>query len=379
MLFKYFCLTLQGNVYITIDMDGFKNIEIKNFRGIDHLKIDDFSRVNVFLGQNGSGKTSILETLLMLSGMSNPELPQAINAIRSRGVSGQFLHVRDIFHNLMLQNAPEISATQYDGTKRHLSLRMPYVFDEQEQSAIPIGQIPRSDAMVQVNQVEMAFDITTDGKVNNYKSTLTFNQKELPKDRKIAEGYQESMIASLIPSSLLSANVSYDLAELVKRKMKQIVVDRISLFDSRVRSVEVLADGVYVEMDGIPELLPISMHGDGLFRYLTIVAASANPVTNVVLIDEIDNGLHYSAYKKLWEAIFALATSTNKQLFVTTHSKETLSYLNEMLEENPDYQKEMRLYTVENTKLKGLQAYKLTNEGLSGACANDIEIRSVVL
>ena len=33
-------------------MDGFKNIEIKNFRGIDHLKIDDFSRVNVFLGQN---------------------------------------------------------------------------------------------------------------------------------------------------------------------------------------------------------------------------------------------------------------------------------------------------------------------------------------
>ena len=33
-------------------MDGFKNIEIKNFRDIDHLKIDDFARVNVFLGQN---------------------------------------------------------------------------------------------------------------------------------------------------------------------------------------------------------------------------------------------------------------------------------------------------------------------------------------
>ena len=33
-------------------MDGFRNIEIKNFRGIDHLKIDDFSRVNILLGQN---------------------------------------------------------------------------------------------------------------------------------------------------------------------------------------------------------------------------------------------------------------------------------------------------------------------------------------
>ena len=359
-------------------MDGFKNIEIKNFRGIDHLIVDDFSRVNVFLGQNGSGKTSILETLLMLSGMSNPELPQAINAIRSRGTFGQFLHVRDIFHNLMLQNAPEISATQFDDTKRHLILKMPYVFDEHEQMATPIGQIPRSDAMVQVNQVEMDFDITTDGKVNHYNSSLTFNQKNLSKERKIAEGYQESMIASLVPSSLQSANVSYDLAELVKRKMKQLVVDRLSFFDSRVKSIEVLSDGVYVEMDGIPELLTISMHGDGLFRYLTIVAASANPVTNVVLIDEIDNGLHYSAYKKLWEAIFTLATATNKQVFVTTHSKETLYKLNEMLEENPDYQKEMRLYTIENTKLKGHQAYKLNYNGLHEACSNDIELRSIV-
>ena len=33
-------------------MDGFKNIEIKNFRGIDHQTINDLSRVNVFLGQN---------------------------------------------------------------------------------------------------------------------------------------------------------------------------------------------------------------------------------------------------------------------------------------------------------------------------------------
>ena len=56
---------------ITI-MDGFKNIEIKNFRGIDHLKIDDFSRVNVFLGQNSSGKSSVLECLLLMMGMSNP-------------------------------------------------------------------------------------------------------------------------------------------------------------------------------------------------------------------------------------------------------------------------------------------------------------------
>ena len=56
---------MQGKVYITIDMEGFKNIEIRNFRGIDHLEIDDFSRVNVFLGQNNSGKSTVLEAIAM--------------------------------------------------------------------------------------------------------------------------------------------------------------------------------------------------------------------------------------------------------------------------------------------------------------------------
>lgn len=360
-------------------MDGFKNIEIKNFRGIDHLKIDDFSRVNVFLGQNGSGKTSILEAILMLAGMSNPMLPQSINILRSRGSSGQFLDVRYFFHNLILTTPPEVSSEQTDGRGRHLALKMPFVFDEQTQVTTPIGQIQRSDAMAQVNQVEMDFDITADNVINQYKSTMTFNQQGLIKERKIAEGYQEKLYASLIPASLAAANATNDLAELVKRKMKQLVVDRLVHFDNRITNVEVLVDGVFVGIEGVPELLPVSMHGDGMFRYLTIVAASANPVSNIILIDEIDNGLHYSVYKKLWEAIFALATTTNKQVFVTTHSKETLGYLNEMLQENPIYKPDLRLYTLEKTLKKGLQAYMLTHEGLRGACENDIELRSIVL
>ncbi|MBR5959069.1 MAG: AAA family ATPase [Salinivirgaceae bacterium] len=359
-------------------MDGFKNIEIKNFRGIDHLTIDDCSRVNVFLGQNGSGKSSILEALLMIAGMSNPELPRNINMLRSKGTYGHFLDVRYMFHNLMLMNPPEISTIQTKGAKRHLTLKMPFVFDEQSQTTTPIGQIQRSDAMVQVNQVEMNFDITEDEIVNRYKSTLSFNQQG-PIRGKIADGYQEKMYASLIPANIPTGNSTSDLSELVKRKMKQLVVDRLVYFDNRITTIEVLSDGVFVGIEGVPELLPVTMHGDGMFRYLTIVAASANPISDVVLIDEIENGLHYSAYKKLWEAIFALATETNKQIFITTHSKETLYRLNEMLEEKPCYQDALRLYTIENTKLKGQQAYKYSFEELNAACKNGVEIRSLAL
>lgn len=67
-------------------MDGFKNIEIKNFRGIDHLKIDDFSRVNILLGQNSSGKSSVLEAISLLTGMGNPDSPLNMNRLRTRNL-----------------------------------------------------------------------------------------------------------------------------------------------------------------------------------------------------------------------------------------------------------------------------------------------------
>ena len=101
-------------------MDGFKNIEIKNFRGIDHLKIDDFSRVNVFLGQNSSGKSSVLECLFLMMGMSNPNLPQNINSFRSRNYSS-FADLGYLFHNYDYKLKPEIASELFDDTKRHLT------------------------------------------------------------------------------------------------------------------------------------------------------------------------------------------------------------------------------------------------------------------
>lgn len=195
----------------------------------------------------------------------------------------------------------------------------------------------------------------------------------------MADDYMEKNSVTFIPADLASGNPINDLVELAKRKKKDLVVERMQYFDKRITGVEILNNAVFFNIEGFDQLMAVNMMGDGLRRYLNIVAASANPMNNIILIDEIENGLHYSAHKKLWEAIFALATQTNKQVFVTTHSKETLLHLNEMLEEHPDYQQEMRLYTIENTKLQGHQAYKLTYNGLHEASINDIELRSIVL
>ena len=359
-------------------MDGFKNLEIKNFRGIEHLTIDDFARVNVFLGQNSSGKSSVLECLLLSMGMSNPDLPQMVNSIRSRSYSG-FADLTYMFHHLDLKLKPEISAELFDNSKRHLSLDLTYIFDEKSQPDLQNGQIPTSETKTFLNTLKMLFDVESGQQKNTYECSLTVNQQGLISNKKLAEGYLEKNSVALLPADLAAGNPAKDLVELAKRRLKDVVTERLKNFDSRITTLEILNNVAYVGLEGVDQLLAVNMQGDGMRRYLNIVAASANPMNNILLIDEIDNGLHYSAYKKLWEAIFALAVSTNKQVFVTTHSKETLYRLNEMLEEHSEYQDALRLYTIENTKLKGLQAYKYTFEGLNGACENDVELRSVVL
>lgn len=358
-------------------MDGFKNIEIKNFRGIDHLKIEDFSRVNVFLGQNNSGKTTMLEAIAMLMSMSNPDVPQAINAVRARKPFSNFIDVQYFFNNLDVTTPPEVKAELSDGSFRHLTLALSYVFDE---LADPKNEPQQQMGAVKyVNTLEMNFEIAKGTTRQSHKSWLRVNPQGLVVNRKVADGYLENKRAWLTPSDLMTSNLANDLAELFKRNRKDTILAMLKLFDARINSIEILTDDIYIGFEGMSQMLSVSMMGDGLRRYLNIVASAANPLIDILLIDEIDNGLHYSIYKKLWQALFALAEATNKQIFVTTHSKETLGHLNKMLEEHVEYQQELRIFTLEKTRLKGYQAYRLTYNGLQEATANDIELRSIVL
>lgn len=361
-------------------MDGIKNIEISNFRGIEHLKVEDFARVNILVGQNNCGKSTVLEALFLLMGMSNPDLPLSLNKARTRNFRiAVFPEIRYQFYNLNLDNYPEFSSEQYDGINRHLQIRLKYDEGVAVSDISSQGQGVHSNVDKIPNTLEMLFDITGSQGTKHFRSSLSVNQADVISRQEAAKDYVENNFAVLYSSDLSSSNLSNDLSELFKRKQKDILLNLLQKFDDRITAIEILNSDVYIGYSDVKEMLPASMSGDGLRRFLNIVAGAANPLNTAILIDEIDNGLHYSAYKKLWEAIFALAVSTNKQIFVTTHSKETLQKLNEMLGEHTDYCSEMALYTLEQTKLKGHQAYRLPYEGLAEACENNVEIRSIAI
>ncbi|MCH9021233.1 MAG: AAA family ATPase, partial [Planctomycetes bacterium] len=84
-----------------------KNIKIKNLRAIKELQLDNFGQVNLFVGENNCGKTTVLEALFLLCGAKNPQLLIKINSLRRLPfISDEILCT--FFHNMEYERPIEI-------------------------------------------------------------------------------------------------------------------------------------------------------------------------------------------------------------------------------------------------------------------------------
>ena len=109
----YFCDKLK-----VVRMGSFfKDIEVMNFRGFDYLKMENFSKINVVVGANNVGKSSVLEAIFMLVGMSVPMLPARVNYWR-KNTNSSLDEVRYLFHNIDFGNIPVLKARTTDGERK---------------------------------------------------------------------------------------------------------------------------------------------------------------------------------------------------------------------------------------------------------------------
>ena len=70
--------------------------------------------------------------------------------------------------------------------------------------------------------------------------------------------------------------------------------------------------------------LPIHAIGDGLKKLLHIALVLLAKPGSILLLDEVENGLHYSMYSKLWKMISTLAIQEKCQIIATTHSYDCI-------------------------------------------------------
>ena len=153
----------------------------------------------------------------------------------------------------------------------------------------------------------------------------------------------------------------------------------VKLFDNRITNIEVLFDGIYVKYQNIDEMLPLTMCGEGLKKFFNIIVTVANGKNNILLIDEIDNGVHFSAYGLLWKSLLELADKNGIQLFITTHSSEVVAALDAVLhdsETSAEIRENVAVYTIASTANEGMQSYRYDADDIRKAIRNHIELRA---
>ena len=123
---------------------------------------------------------------------------------------------------------------------------------------------------------------------------------------------------------------------------------------------------------GVGRRVPMSQMGEGMVRLLSLVLEITKASGGVVLIDEIENGLHHSVMTKIWRAVGEAARRSNTQIFATTHSWECIRAAHEAFLQNGTY--DLRLHRLE--RINGdIKAVTYDQKTLDTSVEMNLEVR----
>ena len=100
---------------------------------------------------------------------------------------------------------------------------------------------------------------------------------------------------------------------------------------------------VYAELEGVDQALPLTQMGHGFSRLIHLFSEMLVSDAQIALIDEVENGIHYSALPTLFQGIKTVAQERDVQSLITTHSWDCLRAACEVFEDAPDMFQVIRL------------------------------------
>ncbi|MBF0399095.1 MAG: AAA family ATPase [Desulfobacterales bacterium] len=347
--------------------------KIHHFRGISSLEVEDLKQINLLVGRNNCGKTSVLEALFLLSGMSNPQLPINIHHFRDL----MLLNDEDfsyMFHHLNFET-PIILRGKIDNKNREVTIN-PLLIDY---SPHPKNRQKQQDLNNQQEMLTVSTNIVR--LIEGIKLDFKSNQQVFSGQISIKEGnvklpieYKEKLRCAYLTPKTIMMHLDKRMEGLLIQKKLSSVIDVLKGIEPKLIDIRMGAGGmIYVDI-GAEHLLPLNIMGDGMRRILAILTAIADIKNGVLLIDEIENGLHYKSLNVLWKAVISACKEYNVQLMATTHSYECIEELSNAyigLEPEGD---EIRLFRIDK-KEDTHTAYKLNTRSLSAGIEKNFEVR----
>ena len=308
----------------------FTSLKMNSFRGFTHFELNGLKQVNLLMGRNNCGKTTALEGLFLLTGITNPRLLFALNSFRAeRNITPDGMQA--LFHGMDAKTPFHISAgtveSGIDGIRSLECFAPSYSIN---QAVTNTGQIIGATNGSSIPQYFTRLQYVTVSEENEKaEGQLEYKPERNNWEIKFAaENYTGRSITSyFMVSDTFYRDINIRLDAVVRMNQLPLVISPLRKLDPDIRNIQLGAmNNIYVDV-GITPLSPISVMGDGVRRMLAILATVISHTDGVVLIDEIENGFHYSSLAVLWKALLSAAREYGVQIVATTHSVECANAL----------------------------------------------------
>ena len=330
-------------IYVSslLGFDMIREIKISNFRCFKKITVPDCKNVNIIVGDNGTGKTALVEAIfLALSG--SPQV--ALRIRQQRGLEGAFQGSTANFDQALwggffysgdLSKAISIELSG-DGPENR-SLRM---FKGAGENLIPLDS--DSEGSARRNVTFEWKDVS--GKVHSYTPrikgkdlVMPDSEEELPDFFLYAASYYGSSQENADRFSELSKEGAHtaflDTFKAVYKWIEDIGIETLG-------GVPVL----HAKVKGLKRKIPLNDISGGINRAIAIQLAISSRRQSVVCVDEVENGIYYAHMESFVKALLKSATAYNCQMFLTTHSAE---WLQAFIKASKDHQLSTALWRIE--------------------------------
>lgn len=324
----------------------FREIRIKSYRGLNDIKLTNLGPINVLVGENNSGKTSVLEAIQLFT--DKDVLTSMISVARKREIPlapfgrnrlqpfDAFLYSFPMYQERYKQVYIEADSDVYGECR--VGVRGGVHNDTLDWMDLSQAEIRRyhsicdDDGMIRIVNGEYLYE-----KDEREEGDFTFRETQLKPEKRVFDNKQYMSVKrkgnimyispmDVYTDKILSASLYKGM--LVEEKYR--LLDLMSIFDDRIIGIETAVQygrpTTMIEMEGMG-LMPISVFGDGVKKVLTLASAVIKMRGGVVLIDEFETGIHKRALKSVAEWMISVAKRYDVQVFMTTHSSDAIAAL----------------------------------------------------
>ena len=368
-----------------------RTLKLNGYRGFDSYELDGLTRINLLVGKNNCGKTSLLEAINFLVSGGDPFVLEQ-SALRRGEVNlsdesdapyqrNNALDISHLFrgHSLSPGTSFLLSSENNNESVSVKILDIEGINDESQQNLFEdeIDSTPTLCFKITRNESEELplIPVNDDGSLDSrrYFRTRQRWQKNIP---------VTPSVQFLAPDSLFPGSMREMWDKVLVEGRESDVITAMKILDPDIESIHFLTGryspmysdktGVVVGFRQDSQRVPLGSHGDGMRRLLALSLSLIRTRNGVLLIDEIDSGLHWTIMKEMWRLIVNTACQTNVQVFATTHSYDCIKGFASLVESCPEIAQEISIQKIDRLLD---QSVNLDAEKIQIAVGQDIEVR----